>query len=105
MDQKPKLRFYKHFKITMCKENYIIYNLQRNERSILAQLRMGILPLTIETGRFINQPLEQRLCKICDSNEVEDEWHFIFPLWFLCGRKRELFHGYCKYTPGICISF
>ncbi len=76
--QKPKLRFYKHFKETMSQENYVSFNLTPNERSILAQLRMGILPLSIETGRFINQPLEQRLCKLCNEEKIEDEWHFIF---------------------------
>ena len=36
------------------------------------------LPLGIETGRFVNLPLEQRLCKICNIEDIEDEWHFLF---------------------------
>ena len=39
---------------------------------------MGILPIAIETGRFINLPPTERLCKICNSGDVEDELHFIF---------------------------
>ena len=36
------------------------------------------LPLNIETGRFRNQALEERLCTLCESNEIEDESHFLF---------------------------
>ena len=51
-------------------------NLERNQRSILAQLRFGILPLNIETGRFTNTKLEDRKCTMCETNDVEDEMHF-----------------------------
>ncbi len=44
----------------------------------LAQCRCGILPLSIETGMWGNIPLEDRICKMCDSLAVEDEYHFIF---------------------------
>ena len=40
--------------------------------------RFGILPLNIETGRFRNQPIEQRICNLCELNEIEDELHFLF---------------------------
>jgi len=76
--QKPKLRFYREFKNEPTIENYVSFNLLPNERSILAQIRLGILPLAVETGRFINLPLEERLCKNCNVETVEDEWHFVF---------------------------
>ncbi len=40
--------------------------------------RCGILPLEIETGRWQNKPVEERICKVCESDEVENEFHFIF---------------------------
>ena len=39
---------------------------------------MGILPLRIETGRFQNLDLKDRLCMYCNSGHIEDENHFIF---------------------------
>jgi hypothetical protein len=42
----------------------------------MAQLRLGILSLKIETGRFTNMPIDERVCEFCD-NIVEDEMHFI----------------------------
>ena len=59
-------------------ENYIKYNLSSSERSAMAQFRFGILPLNIETGRFRNQALDERLCTLCEFNEIEDESHFLF---------------------------
>ena len=53
-------------------------NLERNQRSVLAQLRFSILPLKLETGRFTGTKPEDRLCDICNSGAVEDECHFLF---------------------------
>ncbi len=41
----------------------------------LAQYLCGILPLEIETGRWQNKPVEERICKVCESGEVENEFH------------------------------
>ena len=72
----------------MQKEQYLKSFMPRKNRSLFAQLRFGILPLRIETGRFRNtkdtqtgqmrklKP-EERLCEICNSNEIEDEIHFV----------------------------
>ena len=75
---KPKLRNYALFKFSFECEPYNWAYLSRNKRSIFAQLRMGILPLRIETGRFQNLDLNNRTCFYCNSQQVEDEYHFIF---------------------------
>ncbi len=49
--------------------------MNRAQRSYLAQLRYGILPLNIETDRWQATQLDKR---ICNSNSVENEEHFIF---------------------------
>lgn len=74
---KPKLRTYKQCKDEICVENYVKLNLTSKERSMIAQLRMGILPINLETGRYRNVPADQRFCYNCD-NHVEDEAHFVF---------------------------
>lgn len=47
----------------------------------LAQLRLGCLPLRIETDRYsVNKiPPEQRICiqPLCDLNEIENEKYFM----------------------------
>ena len=37
-----------------------------------------MLPLEIETGRFAGKPVAERLCKVCNTLRVEDEFHFLF---------------------------
>ena len=62
--------------------------MSRKQRSLIAQLRTGILPLRIESGRFnnIKDPItgklrklraDERLCQFCNSGNIEDEIHFI----------------------------
>ena len=38
---------------------------------------MGILPLNIETGRYIRKELNERLCLLCYQNSIENEHHFL----------------------------
>ena len=47
---KLKLRKYVKFKQNINVEDYVISNISRSQRSLLAQLCMAILPLNIETG-------------------------------------------------------
>ena len=73
----PKLRYYSHFKCDIETETYLTVNLTRYQRSLIAQLRLGILPLSIETGRYFRTPIEKRLCKICNQGVIEDTIHFL----------------------------
>ena len=43
---------------------------------MLAQLRLGVMPIHIETGYFTNTKLERRLCSLCKGGKIEDEIHF-----------------------------
>ena len=77
VSNKPKLRTYSLFKHTLELDQYVKCTLSRRQRSLFAQFRMGILPLHIETGRFRGLDVEERLCQVCNSGEIEDEIHFL----------------------------
>ena len=85
---KAKLRTYRGFKTEWQPEPYVMYCKQRGLRALLAQFRLGILPLKIEIGRFDNTPLNERTCFNCVET-VEDENHFILdcPLY---NKEREV---------------
>jgi len=90
-----KLRSYALFKSCFQykrMEPYLIYIDIRNRYSLLARLRMGTLPLRIETGRYeavtsFTQtdakkiikgiPVIYRICRCCTLNKIEDEIHFL----------------------------
>ena len=74
---KPKLRYYNMFKPDLGQEEYLTLNISKHQRSLFAQFRGGILPLQVEIGRYRNLPLEQRICTLCDKNEVEHEFHLL----------------------------
>ena len=77
VNTKPKLRIYKLIKSKIETECYVRFNLSSKERSMLAQLRMGVLPINIETGRYKGIPSNERFCYNC-KEVIEDEFHFLF---------------------------
>ena len=72
---KPKLNHLNHMKPHLMRRNTFVNTFQ-NENVVFAQLRVGILPLEVEIGRYRNIPLENRLC-LFRVNMPEDEKHFI----------------------------
>jgi len=74
---KPKLRTYVQFKECFEVENYVKLSHHRLQRSLIAQLRSGTLPLNLEIGRFRNLNIEDRLCSMCNNNAIENEFHFV----------------------------
>lgn len=101
IQNKPKLRTYIKFKECYKVEDYVISFINRYQRSYLAQLRVGILPLHIETGRWYNVKEEDRTCKVCNNNQVESEMHFLF----LCSKydtpRNRLIEEVSKIMPNI----
>ena len=82
MLQKPKLRTYATFKHSFGTEKYVNQTLSRSRRSFLSQLRLGVLPLQIETvifkpicGTKNNRKIypSKRICTSCNINVCEDD--------------------------------
>ena len=88
-----KLRTYRLYKTDLIAENYVKLNMERSHRRILAKFRSGSLPLQVETGRYKKPkvPLENRICKFCSDNTVEDEMHFLISCDFYSDLRRPLF--------------
>ena len=75
----PKLRTYIGIADFSASKAYIYKPLSFIQRKFLAKFRLGVLPIQIETGIYERPKLlaAERICKICDSNTVEDETHFL----------------------------
>ena len=71
-----KLRTYRNIKRFYEPEQYCSVNMPISHRTALAKFRCGVAPLKIETGRYSNQPMEERFCPFC-LNVVENEVHAI----------------------------
>ena len=77
VNNKPKLHLYGIFKNTYETENYCTIGLKRGQRSLLAKLRLGTLPINIEFGRYNVPPRNERWCPFCKT-KIEDEIHIMF---------------------------
>ena len=78
VENKPEVHYYKAINNDYITENYCLVNLKRSQRSSIAKLRLSMLPINVELGRYLRKPREQRLCTLCDQNVVEDELHVLF---------------------------
>ena len=96
---KPKLRTYLTYKSTFGTDPYVTANLSRQERSRLAQIRLGIAPLQLELGRYNNTPVNERTCKLCTCNVVEDEYHFMLVCPTLARDRGDLLHSIYRINP------
>ena len=69
----PKIR--RHLNIEYVRESYCELNLKRSH---IAKLRLGILPIHIETGRYNGLDRNMRACLVCNNGDIEDEYHVMF---------------------------
>lgn len=72
-----KLRTNYKFKTCFITEPYWTINLKRNERSVLTQFYCSVLRFRVETGRFVDEQVHERLYKLCYQSTVEDKTHFL----------------------------
>ncbi|KAK6191131.1 hypothetical protein SNE40_002872 [Patella caerulea] len=90
-----KLRTYRLFKKDLYPEFYVTCALTRQQRSAIAKLRCGVLPLAIETGRYCKPPIPliDRICPLCNI-EIENEIHFLINCEFLDDIRYKLLNAF-----------
>ena len=69
---------------------------------VLSQFRLGILPIRVETGRFRNLELKDCICEHCNTQQIEDEIHFLCqcPLYYHI--RKMLFDRAEAQCPAFC---
>ena len=79
---------YSLIKIDFSSSAYLNIRNQSLRRCFLTKLRLSSHSLRIETGRYGNDRVDRslRICTFCDSQEVEDEIHFVLT----CNRYTDL---------------
>ena len=78
LQHSQKLEFYRSFKNKSATSNYLEITRRVPDRRTLTKLQISNHKLMIELGRYNNTPRENRLCPVCDCNQIEDEIHFLF---------------------------
>ena len=75
--ESDKARHYRFIMPTLQTANYLKFNLPIKYQIALSKLRCSVHKLKVETGRHDDIAYENRLCTLCDYNQVEDEFHFV----------------------------
>jgi hypothetical protein len=68
---------YRLYKDTFCFESYLLLLSQPMRKNVL-KFRVNNHRLPIQRGRVINVPLNERLCTLCNLEEIGDEFHYLF---------------------------
>ena len=77
-----KLRTYRQYKSQTMQESYFNIIKSKSERSMY-NIKLGLSAHTLDIEKLIYTtkwnriPTEQRICKDCTLNEIEDEAHFL----------------------------
>lgn len=94
----PKGLCYRIFKKHVAFEHYFS-KLSLNNLYTLCRFRCGNHRLPIETGRWQNVPRSDRVCHLCDSNDIGDEYHYIMSCSALSEERKRLLPYFCNYYP------
>ena len=79
--ESSRLHFYRSVKKSFGYENYLdMENFQW--RKSISRIKCSSHILQIEKGRHLNQPRGERLCKLCDLDEIETEEHVLLKCTF-----------------------
>ena len=102
-----KLRVYSLFKRDLRMEAYLWHVKDVRHRKLLTKLRIGVLSLRVESGRYEFRgddkkkglPIQFRICQCCDLMKVEDEIHFMLecPLY---KSERNVLQQTCRLRRG-----
>ena len=82
----PKLEYYCSFKKEFKFENYLNIIVNDDLRKQFARFRLSSHNLEVETGRYNGIVRENRFCKLCNQNVIENEYHFML----CCSKYRNL---------------
>ena len=96
-----KMRTYYKFKPTFKKEIYLNVIRNRDVRKCLTRFRISAHDLEIEKGRYKNIKSDKRICKNCQTLEIEDEFHFLIRCPKYLTEREFLFTYISKY----CLNF
>jgi hypothetical protein len=93
INDSPKCILYKHLSVTWSMQCYLSKpGLLVSGRKAITKLRLSAHKLQIECGRYQGTDRADRKCEHCDSNDIEDEFHFVLT----CPKYKELREQFIK---------
>ena len=78
INSESKLYLFKNGTNPRVMSKYLCTLYGRDRRRVFANFRLGTFDLELEKGRHFGIPRESRICKICNTKNIENEDHFLF---------------------------
>ena len=72
--------------------------------SFFSKFRPSSHDLNIETGRHWHFESSKRKCSVCDTNDIEDEFHFILTCPLYENIRKVYINMYYYRNPRVCIN-
>ena len=95
------LSLFRQFKIIFERSSYLDILTFPKYRNIISKLRLTSHKLRIETGRHENIERNQRICTLCNLNDLEDEFHFVLVCPFYETLRKQLIPRYYAQRPSM----
>ena len=97
INESKRLESYSKYKENFELEEYLSIITNRKYTTSLTRFRLSSHELLIEKGRHLHIQREDRLCKYCNINMVENEYHFLLVCPKYANlRKEYLTNYYCR---------
>ena len=68
---------YQHLTGNFVMQYYLCKSINPIYKKNITRLRLSSHNLNIEQGRYRNENRNNRICTLCNSNDIEDEFHFV----------------------------
>lgn len=101
IEDSRKLECYKRFKTNFNFEPYLVAVENDSHRIAFSRLRCSSHKLQIEEGRYRNVPRANRLCRKCNSNHIESEYHFVLVCPYYTELRRSFIHRQYYTWPNV----
>jgi hypothetical protein len=101
LNNSNRLSFYSIYKHNFDYEGYLDFISDNKYRISLTKFRLSSHNLIIESGRYDNIPRDERLCKACNMNAIETEYHFLLVCPTYTNLRKQYFKPYFCRWPTI----
>ena len=99
INNSQRLLLYARYKHSFELEKYLDTIYDRKLQIALSRFRLSSHQLMIERGRYTNIPKEERICKFCNSQAIENEYHFLMTCDLYKDLRNKYFKQYYRRWP------
>jgi hypothetical protein len=101
LNNSPKCMLYRHLTDTFCLQYYLRISLPMCYTSLITKFRVSAHQLRIEQGRYYGIERSQRKCIMCNTNNIEDEFHFILTCPLYADIRYKYIKQYYRLRPSV----